>query len=218
MNDNEKNESLIVIFIAETDKNYVHAVAREVRLNFIEHLSSGFIEIIAPSSSFYSRLDNLRTTLDDSPKRVRWRSKQVLDAAFLMSYARNRSQYFLMLEDDVTSKRNFFRDMKNYVEHLNKVFLKNPWKIIKISPVGNVATLFRSEDLMEIVTFMNLFFNDKPIDWLLEDFLNVKYCSPEIQRDKCEKIKSRVRFTSNGFFNHKGKFSSLKGKISQVAS
>lgn len=39
--------------------------------------------------------------------------------------------------------------------------------------------LFKSSDLPRIVEFFLMFYEDKPIDWLLDHFLFVKVCSPE---------------------------------------
>jgi alpha-1,3-mannosylglycoprotein beta-1,4-N-acetylglucosaminyltransferase A/B len=215
--EDERKQTLIVVFIAETDKNFVHELAREIRLNFIEHLASGLIEIIAPAASYYHpRVDNLKLTLNDSIERVRWRSKEVLDAAFLMSYVREKSEYFLMVQDDVVSKQNYFSDIKDFLENSNEQTLKNPWKILKISKAGAVATLYRSSDLTDIVAFLNIFYNDKPVDWLIEEFLNTKFCIPQSKADDCEKIKSKIRLTkSSQVFMHVGRISSLKGKKGQ---
>ena len=50
---------------------------------------------------FYS----LPKTLGDSPERIKWRSKEVFDAAYLMYYSTNKADYYLMLEDDVLAAR-----------------------------------------------------------------------------------------------------------------
>lgn len=39
--------------------------------------------------------------------------------------------------------------------------------------------LFKSEDLPLIVEFFLMFYEDKPIDWLLDHLLWVKVCNPE---------------------------------------
>jgi alpha-1,3-mannosylglycoprotein beta-1,4-N-acetylglucosaminyltransferase A/B len=205
------------VFIAEIDKKIVHEVAREIRMNFIEHLESGLIEIIAPAASYYHpKLDNLKLTLNDTIDRVRWRSKEVLDAAFLMSYARQKSKYFLMIQDDIIAKPNYFNEIKDFLEHSNERTQKNPWKILKISKFGAISTLYRSTDLIEIVAFLNIFYNDKPFDWLIEDFLNTKFCIPGSKADDCEKIKSKIRLVkSSQVFIHVGRISSLRGKKGQ---
>lgn len=39
--------------------------------------------------------------------------------------------------------------------------------------------MFKTTDLPNLITFFKMFFNDKPVDWLLEDFISTKVCSPE---------------------------------------
>ena len=43
----------------------------------------------------------------DSPERVKWRSKQNLDYAFLMMYAQSRGRFYVQLEDDIVTQPNY---------------------------------------------------------------------------------------------------------------
>ena len=45
--------------------------------------------------------------------RIKWRSKQSLDFAFLMMYAKDRGTYYVQLEDDVITKKGFVSTMKS---------------------------------------------------------------------------------------------------------
>lgn len=36
--------------------------------------------------------------------------------------------------------------------------------------------LFKSEELWKLVEFILLFYQDKPVDWLLSHFFSVRYC------------------------------------------
>lgn len=72
-------------------------------------MKDGLIEVMSPSPSYYPDLDNLPQTLGDSPKRVKWRSKQNLDTIYLMAYAQSKGTYYLMLEDDVISSNNYMQ-------------------------------------------------------------------------------------------------------------
>lgn len=76
---------------------------------FPKHVESGLIEVISPSPSYYPDLDSLPITLGDAPKRVKWRTKQNLDAIFLMAYAQSKGTFYLMLEDDVIAKNNYMK-------------------------------------------------------------------------------------------------------------
>lgn len=59
---------------------------------FPSQVDAGLIEVISPSPAYYPNLDKLKITLGDSPERVRWRSKQNLDFAFLMSYCQPKGE------------------------------------------------------------------------------------------------------------------------------
>lgn len=42
-----------------------------------------------------------------------------------------------------------------------------------------LGKMFKSRDLPMMVEFFLMFYQDKPIDWLLDYFLAVKVCNPE---------------------------------------
>ena len=120
-------DTLIVIFIAETDPDYVYQISSDVQKQFQKHLGSnyigdmetqtttkvvfftdtGLIEIISPPGEFYPDMASLKQTLGDDMERVTWRSKQALDFSFLMMYAKDRGTFYVQLEDDVLTKKVF---------------------------------------------------------------------------------------------------------------
>lgn len=95
MDEEEQNETMIVIFIGETEQEYVNQVANSINTRFPTFLESGFIEIIAPAASYYPDMHRLRQTLNDSVERVKWRSKQNLDFAYLMAYTQPKGNLVL---------------------------------------------------------------------------------------------------------------------------
>ncbi|XP_036327426.1 alpha-1,3-mannosyl-glycoprotein 4-beta-N-acetylglucosaminyltransferase A-like [Rhagoletis pomonella] len=92
MNEEEQNETLIIVYIGESEEELVHAIAKQVELNFEPYVDCGLIDIISPSASYYPNFETLRITLQDSLERVKWRSKQNLDFAYLMSYAQSKGK------------------------------------------------------------------------------------------------------------------------------
>lgn len=74
----EKLDCVIVVFIGETDLDYVHSVVANLEKEFSREISSGLLEIISPPESYYPDLTNLKETFGDSKERVRWRTKQNL--------------------------------------------------------------------------------------------------------------------------------------------
>lgn len=90
MNEEEQNETLIVVFIGETDIDTVHLTARQIESTFEPYVENGLIDIVAPSPSYYPDFNKLRITLNDPLERVKWRSKQNLDFAYLMTYGQTK--------------------------------------------------------------------------------------------------------------------------------
>ena len=57
---------------------------------------------------------------------TRWRTKLVLDFAFLLSYCESLSKFFLLLEDDVVPEVNFVSKTMEFIgERLNAKTVKS---------------------------------------------------------------------------------------------
>ncbi|XP_044875570.1 alpha-1,3-mannosyl-glycoprotein 4-beta-N-acetylglucosaminyltransferase-like protein MGAT4D isoform X3 [Mauremys mutica] len=209
----QKNDCVVVIFVAEVNAEYVNSIAESVKTSFPNEVQSGVIEVISPLASYYPDLSNLKETFGDSKERVRWRTKQNLDYSFLMLYAQPKGTFYLQLEDDIVAKPQYIEKIKNFA-------LEQPsdeWMILEFSQLGFIGKLFRTKDLPLIVEFFLMFYKDKPIDWLLDHLLWVKVCSPEKDPKHCEGQKAYVRIRSKpSLFQHVGIHSSLAGKIQNL--
>uniref|UniRef100_H2YC56 MGAT4 conserved region domain-containing protein n=1 Tax=Ciona savignyi TaxID=51511 RepID=H2YC56_CIOSA len=73
-----ENKTLVVVFLAETDSNYVNATMSEIYQNFTREVDMGFLQVISPPENLYPSF-NLPQTLGDPMDRLRWRSKEVFD-------------------------------------------------------------------------------------------------------------------------------------------
>uniref|UniRef100_A0A673T8N5 Alpha-1,3-mannosyl-glycoprotein 4-beta-N-acetylglucosaminyltransferase B n=1 Tax=Suricata suricatta TaxID=37032 RepID=A0A673T8N5_SURSU len=176
----EKEDSVIVVLIAETDPQYTSVVTENIKALFPTEIHSGLLEVISPSPHFYPDFSRLRESFGDPKERVRWRTKQNLDYCFLMMYAQSKGIYYVQLEDDIVAKPNYLSTMKNFA-------LQQPsedWMILEFSQLGFIGKMFKSLDLSLIVEFILMFYRDKPIDWLLDHILWVKVCNPEKDADK----------------------------------
>lgn len=217
MNRAEQNETLIVVFIAETNLNYVIDIASEIELRFSEYCENGVIEVISPPAHYYPDLENLRSTLNDKKARIRWWSKQNLDNVFLMKYSQSKAKYFVQLEDDILTVPGYITIMKEFIEECDSrpvVYDRYPWFMIDFCKLGYIGKLFRSSDLPDMIAFIQIFFNDKPSDWLIDYFLITKFCHYDHDRKACDKEKNKIRLHKKpSIFQHVGKFSSLKGKV-----
>lgn len=214
LTDEEIDDSLIVIFIAEIELEYIVKVASEVEKKFAAQLESGLIEIIAPSPGYYPNFEKLPLTLGDSPERVKWRSKQNLDYVFLMSYCQTKGTFYVQLEDDIMAKPAYMTTMKKFA--LEKTSKKEPWIILDFCQLGFIGKMFRSAELPWLIQFFQMFFNDKPVDWLLDYLITTKVCNWE-KRDNCKTDKAKVWIHYKpSLFQHIGEHSSLKGKVQKL--
>uniref|UniRef100_A0A673NKR5 Alpha-1,3-mannosyl-glycoprotein 4-beta-N-acetylglucosaminyltransferase B-like n=1 Tax=Sinocyclocheilus rhinocerous TaxID=307959 RepID=A0A673NKR5_9TELE len=209
----EKEDCVIVVFIAETDQQYANSVADNLKRLYPVEIQSGLLEIISPSIHFYPDFSHLKESFGDPKERVRWRTKQNLDYCFLMMYAQTKGTYYIQLEDDIVARPNYFTTMKNFA-------LQQPseeWMILEFSQLGFIGKMFKSLDLPLIVEFMLMFYKDKPIDWLLDHIMWVKVCNPEKDAKHCDRQKAnlRIRFKPS-LFQHVGTHSSLAGKIQKL--
>ncbi|NWU60760.1 MGT4B acetylglucosaminyltransferase, partial [Pterocles burchelli] len=213
LSEEQKNDCVIIIFIAEVGLNVkVQYVDRQYGNFFPREIQSGVLEVISPPASYYPDLSNLKKTLGDSEDRVRWRTKQNLDYSFLMLYAQPKGTFYLQLEDDIIAKPDYIQSIKSFAAKQSQ-----EWMILEFSQLGFIGKLFKSEDLPLIVEFFLMFYKDKPIDWLLDHLLWVKVCNPEKDAIHCDKEKAKLRIRAKpSLFQHVGLYSSLAGKIQNL--
>lgn len=104
---------------------------------FQNDLDSGLIDIISPPASFYPDFEKLSPTLSDPIDRVRWRSKQSLDFAFLMMYSYPKGMFYIQLEDDILAKKNYLSIMKDTA--LTRIANKQPWFVLDFCQLGFIG-------------------------------------------------------------------------------
>jgi len=200
----DQNEFQIVVFecdLQEEDSLYIS----EVKKTFAQKIDLGLIQIVKTSKNDYTFLNkNLLKNLGESPKWLYWRSKQCLDVSLIMAYCADRSQYYLHLEDDVICTDHFYKKMMNDIKHLTD----EEWCAVKFCEIGFIGLLFQNTELNKLSTFIKCFFDEMPIDWLIENhYFSIK----SVNRKKCIQI-------SRSLFQHIGYYSSLTGKIQGLQS
>ncbi|XP_068451504.1 alpha-1,3-mannosyl-glycoprotein 4-beta-N-acetylglucosaminyltransferase B-like isoform X2 [Clinocottus analis] len=208
----QQQDLLIIVFVAETDSEYVGSVAKTIRKNFPKEVQSGLLEVVSPSQYYYPDFSSLTETFGDSKDRVKWRTKQNLDFSFLMLYAQDKGIYYVQLEDDVVAKAGYFNDIRTFATQGSK-----QWLYLEFSQLGFIGKMFRTRDLPMIAEFFLMFHRDKPIDWLLDHFLWVKVCNPEKDTRNCNEQKALLkRRYRPSLFQHVGLHSSLAGKLQHL--
>ncbi|KAG0722044.1 Alpha-1,6-mannosyl-glycoprotein 4-beta-N-acetylglucosaminyltransferase [Chionoecetes opilio] len=115
----EKADILIFLLLADADVTLRTQRALELGVRYSKEIQRGLLRVLQPPSALYPSIDftAIRRTYNDSVARVQWRTKQVLDFAFLFwySWSRHPSSYYLVLEDDVLSAKHFVTAIKDFV-------------------------------------------------------------------------------------------------------
>ncbi|KAG8196642.1 hypothetical protein JTE90_006552 [Oedothorax gibbosus] len=215
MDESEREDAILIVCIAEIDMDYVKEQTQEIRNRFQKHLDSGLLEVIAPPEGYYPDFKNLRNTLGDPVERVRWRTKQNLDYAYLMMYAQAKGTFYVQLEDDILTKPRYLTIMKNFA--FKKLRENKDWIILDFCQLGFIGKMFKAVDLSKLVTFFAIFHNDKPVDWLLDHMIQTKVCRFDRDSKDCRKQKDNVWIHYRpSLFQHVGTHSSLKGKVQKL--
>ncbi|GAB6031752.1 hypothetical protein CHUAL_010165 [Chamberlinius hualienensis] len=215
LNAEEREDCVIIVFIAETDMEFIRSQAKEISKQFEEHISSGLLEVIAPPAAFYPEFSSLRRTLGDSMDRIKWRTKQNLDFAFLMMYAQAKGTFYVQLEDDILTKSGYLTTMKKFA--LQKISDKQDWFVLDFCQLGFIGKMFKCVQLPMLIQFFIIFHNDKPVDWLLDHLIQTKVCNLDRDPKHCKKAKDSLWIHYKpSLFQHIGTHSSLKGKVQKL--
>ncbi|XP_069853906.1 alpha-1,3-mannosyl-glycoprotein 4-beta-N-acetylglucosaminyltransferase-like protein MGAT4D isoform X1 [Dipodomys merriami] len=205
----EAEDAVVIVSIADNNEDYLNSVVKMIKKKFSWYVQMGSIEVITIPTFFYPNLVLSNETVTGHAQMKRLYTKQVLDFCILMLYAQPKAMYYLQLEDDIIAKRMFFKEMANYVHNI----APNNWFFIEFTVIGFIGKLFRSEDLPSFVRFFLMFYQDKPIDLLLEDMFYVKVCETKEPYEDCKQRQHKVRIRYKpSLFQHVGIQSSFPGR------
>ena len=76
------------------------------------------------------------------------------------------NNYYLQLEDDVTCTPNFISAIQLFINQ-NK---DNHWTNLQFSDKGFIGKLFHSKDLEQFAKYLMLFYQEMPVDYLLQKY------------------------------------------------
>nr|XP_009665613.1 PREDICTED: alpha-1,3-mannosyl-glycoprotein 4-beta-N-acetylglucosaminyltransferase C-like isoform X2 [Struthio camelus australis] len=195
----ELQEMVVVVHLADTDPGWNARVAADIARRFFHHLHLGRLLLIHAPHEFYPTLDGLKRNYNDPEERVRFRSKQNVDYAFLLAFAANLSTYYLMIEDDVRCSRSFLTAIRKTLASWEG----SNWVTLEFSKLGYIGKLYHSSDLPRLARFLLLFYQEMPCDWLLSHFRLLL-----TQKDV-------IRFKPS-LFQHVGFYSSFQGTINRL--
>lgn len=194
--DEEMPDVQILVFAADFDIKLRKEVVDIVQRSFPRELESGVLQVLTVDAAAYPPLTDLKRNYNDPDERVTWRAKQVVDFAFMFYYARNLSQFYLQIEDDVMSSPHFVSMIRAFVASQN-----HHWVALDFSTLGFIGKLIRSSDLEEFARFLLMFYDEQPVDYLYILFMKIL-------------VQDRPILHRPTLFQHFGEHSSLAGKAS----
>ncbi|XP_060087073.1 alpha-1,6-mannosyl-glycoprotein 4-beta-N-acetylglucosaminyltransferase-like [Heteronotia binoei] len=195
----ELNEMVVVVHLADPDQEWNAQVVANIAKGFPHEILLGHLLVIHAPHEYYPSLEGLKQNFNDAKDRVKFRSKQNVDYAYLMNFAANLSTYYLMIEDDVRCAKNFFSLIRRVLESQKRSY----WVTLEFSKLGYIGKLYHSSDLPQLSRFLLLFYQEMPCDWLLGHF-RLLLTQKEV-----------IRFKPS-LFQHIGLYSSFQGTANKL--
>ncbi|XP_069564538.1 alpha-1,3-mannosyl-glycoprotein 4-beta-N-acetylglucosaminyltransferase C [Brachyistius frenatus] len=192
----ERSSMVVVVLLADFDVSWRVATVVEIKTAFASELEQGQLVVLHIPQEWYPPVTGLKRNYNDAPERVMFRSKQNLDYSFLIHYCAGLARYYLQLEDDVSSAKNFFTTIKRRVEEQEAA--KTTWATLEFSALGYIGKLYKSPQLPLLARFLFLFYQEMPCDWLMSHFR-------ELMTQK------KTILFKPSLFQHMGTFSSFQG-------
>ena len=163
-----KEDVVVVVFLADKNLTYNSYVHNILHSAYNVYITSGFIRIVEADPRIYPKMKNIKKNFGDTQQRVLWRAKQVLDFAFMFSYSKDISEYYIQIEDDVECADHFVDGIRNFVWDLKSQ--NQSWALLEFSVLGFIGKLVKSADLDRFTDFLLLFYEEEPVDWLITPF------------------------------------------------
>ncbi|KAI2649968.1 Alpha-1,3-mannosyl-glycoprotein 4-beta-N-acetylglucosaminyltransferase C [Labeo rohita] len=195
----ELDQMVIVVLLADFDISWIQQTVEKITDEFHRRLSKGQLLIIHASENNYPPLAGLKRNFNDAPDRVSFRSKQNVDYSYLLHFSSNLSQYYIMLEDDVSCSKNFLTSIRGHIRSMSN----SKWVTLEFSKLGYIGKLYQSRDLPILARFLYNFYQEMPCDFLLSHFHRL------LMQDKV------IRFRPS-LFQHMGTYSSFHGTFNRL--
>ncbi|XP_066109632.1 alpha-1,6-mannosyl-glycoprotein 4-beta-N-acetylglucosaminyltransferase-like [Saccopteryx bilineata] len=189
----ERKHFTVLVHLAGADPKWLRQMIDSLSALFKPHIQARELVVITTPLTSYHPSKDIKRTFNDPPTHVGSHSRQNMEYAFLMNFATHHSDYFLMVEDDVTCVPEFVTQIATAVS----AWENRPWVTLEFSQQGLTGKLFRRRDLPRVVHFLLLFYQEMPCDDLLSHFQDLMQHTP-------------VQFLPS-LFQHMGNSSSLEG-------
>ncbi|XP_051854567.1 alpha-1,6-mannosyl-glycoprotein 4-beta-N-acetylglucosaminyltransferase-like [Antechinus flavipes] len=195
----------VVVHLSDSDPKSLRQRSFNISRIFAPQILRGQLLVIHTPLAAYSSLENLKTN-GSEPFLNPILFKQIADYAFLMNFAANLSDYFLMIEDNVRCAPNFIADIQRALA----IWKERPWVIMEFSQLDLTGKLCHSRDLPRLASFF-LYYLNSPPEKLFSTFYKMLGQEKPIQF-------SPSLFRSMDFSIHEDNFSSDNPFHDQVSS
>lgn len=194
----EQKHFIVLVHLADPDPMWHGQMISNISTIFKPYIQASQLVVINMPLKSYLPLKKLKENFNGTTAYVAFHSKRNMDYAFLMNFATNHSDYFLMIEDDVKCVPGFVTQIATTVS----AWENKPWVTLEFSPLGFTGKLFRTKDLPCFVNFLLLFYQEMPCDCLLSHFHDLMQQTP-------------VQFLPS-LFQHMGNYSFFEGKFNSL--
>ncbi|XP_074164947.1 alpha-1,6-mannosyl-glycoprotein 4-beta-N-acetylglucosaminyltransferase-like [Sminthopsis crassicaudata] len=154
----------VVVHLSDADPDSLRQRSFNISRIFSPQILRGQLLMIHTPLAAYSSLENLKTNMSESflnPTLF----KQIADIAFLMNFAANLSDYFLMIEDNIHCAPHFITDIQRALA----IWKERPWVIMEFSKLDLTGKLCHSRDLPRLASFF-LYYQNLPPEKLFSSF------------------------------------------------
>ncbi|XP_077013557.1 alpha-1,3-mannosyl-glycoprotein 4-beta-N-acetylglucosaminyltransferase C-like [Tamandua tetradactyla] len=195
----EQKHFIVLVHLSDPDPKWLDQILSNISRLLKPYILARQLVVINTPLKSYLPLKNLKKKLNDTSAYVAFRSKQNMDYAFLMNFATNHSDYFLMIEDDVKCAPGFVTQIATILS----AWEDKPWVTLEFSQLNFTGKLFRTGDLPRFVHFLLLFYQEMPCDHLISHFFDLLM------------QKKPIQFFPSLFY-HMGNYSSTEGKLNSL--
>eukprot|EP00397_Hematodinium_sp_SG-2012_P018500 GEMP01018956.1.p1 GENE.GEMP01018956.1~~GEMP01018956.1.p1 ORF type:complete len:410 (+),score=95.16 GEMP01018956.1:122-1351(+) len=214
LNPEELTRIAVVVHLGDPEMSIVTHAANGLRERYQPHVASSRLHVIHALPEMYPPLDICPPdcTFNDEPLRVRWRTKQNIDYAWLMDFASalgsaSGARFYMQLEDDIDFQPNWVTKATTFIqEKFDPVTYRSkkenaPWSMIDFGELGFIGKAFQMRTLPRLSGHLRLYYDLMPCDLLLNSWLGTMLQPKRIQY-----------FLRKGpLFRHVGVYRSLGG-------
>ena len=178
----DRKETLFIVYvnIAQGKDSLIASINDE----FSKHVEEGLLHIIEPPTNFYPKRESAEKKFKISWNVTAQHSKDNLDIAYLMMYARTKAAFYVQLSLDLLAVPQYATKVKNFA--IKKASLKETWFALSFSTQGCSGKLYRSNDLDRLILFFLMYHDVKPCDWIALSLAGTIFC--HLEKENCDGV------------------------------